>query len=210
MAAKYIHTYDAMGRNTGYEEYSATLDKNLTVSQRHAYVLDEKGRKIEYIAYESNGTVGTRFVYKYDAKGNKTEEAWYSHTGQLGGRSVYAFDDRNNQTIQAYYNGDGALNWRNVSKYDDTGNRTEWLQYHGDTLRYRVVTIYDTKGRILEQETFEYNAIPNVITSHAPEPGKVVYNYDDEKRMKQVCSTSIVFSVQRQLEFPFIPVSLLS
>jgi hypothetical protein len=30
ITAKYVHTYDAHGRSTGYEEYAAVLDKTLT------------------------------------------------------------------------------------------------------------------------------------------------------------------------------------
>lgn len=186
ITAKYIHTYDVKGRGTGYEEYSATLDKSLTTPRRHVYTLDEEGRRVEYIVHESNRSVGTKFVYKYDAKGYLTEEEWYAHTGQLGGRSVYTFDEKGNQTTQTNYNGDGALNWKNISKYDDNGNITEWLQYEGHTLRYKIISSYDRKGRILEKETFEFNAIPGVIRSHAPAPGKVVSTYDDEKRTKEV------------------------
>lgn len=190
ITAKYMHTYDAKGRNTGYEEYSATLDKTLTIPRHHVYTLDDTGRRVEYIVYESNGSVGTRFVYKYDPKGNLTDEEWYPHTGQLGGRTLYIFDERGNQTTQASYNGDGVLHWKNSSKYDDEGNRTEWLQYQGNTFRYKITSSYDSKGRILENETLEFNSTPGVFTSHAPEPGKVVYTYDDEKRTKEVATYS--------------------
>ena len=169
---KLVYTYDAKGRNTGYEEYSAIGDKSLTTPRRHVYTLDEAGRKVQYSVHESNGSVGTRFVYKYDAKGRKTEEEWYGAQGHLGGKSVYAFDERGNQTIQAYYHGDGPLNWKNVSKYDANGNRTEWLQYHGDILRYKIVSSHDAKGRILEEETFEYNAPPNIHTITCPRAWK--------------------------------------
>ena len=191
IAAKYLHTYNARGCNTGYEEYSAMLDKSLTIPRRHVYRLDEEGRKVEYIVFESNGTVGTRFVYKYDAKGNLIEEEWYAHTGHLGGKSVYTFNEKGKQTTQTSYSGDGTLNWKNISKYDGNGNKAEWLQYQGNTLRYKITSSYDSKGRILEQETFEFNGIPGSYTSHAPEPGKVVYTYDDEKRTKEVVTYEV-------------------
>ena len=188
---KIKHTYDAMGRNTGYEEYSALLDKSLTIPRRHVYTLDEEGRKVEYIVFESDGSVGTRFVYKYDAKGNLIEEQWYAHTGLLGGKSVYTFNEKGKQTTQAYYSGDGTLNWKNISQYDLQGNRNVWLQHQAETLRYKVTSSYDSKGRIQENETFEFNGNPNVHTTHAPEPGKVVYTYDDEKRTKEVATYEV-------------------
>ena len=75
ITAKYVHTYDAYGRSTGYEEYAALLDKTLTIPRRHVYTLNEQLRKVEYIVFESDGSVGTRFVYKYDVKGNLTDAA---------------------------------------------------------------------------------------------------------------------------------------
>ena len=203
VTAKYTHTYDAKGRGTGYEEFSATLDKSLTIPRRHVFKLDEEGRRVEYIVFESDGSVGTRFVYKYDAKGKLTEEEWYAHTGQLGGKSVSTFDEKGNQTTQAYYSGDGTLNWKNISKYDGYGNRVEWLQYQGDTIRYKITQSYDSKGRILEKETFEFNAIPGVYTSHAPEAGKVIYTYDDEKGTKEVATYEVNGTLKGKIVYTY-------
>jgi YD repeat-containing protein len=186
---KLVHTYDANGRSTGYEEYAAILDKSLTIPRRHVYKLNEEGRKVEYIVFESNGSVDTRFVYKYDAKGNLTEQQWYAHTGRLGGTLVYTFDEKGNETSQTSYLGDSALSWKNISKYDDNGNKTESLQYHGNTLRYKILHSYDGQGRILEKETVEFNSPPNALPpAHSPEPGKVIYTYDDDKRTKEVAT----------------------
>lgn len=187
VSAKYVHTYDEKGRSTGYEEYSATLDKTLTVPRKHVYILDERGNKIEYKVYESDGTTAIRFTYKYDAKGNKIEEGFYYHTGRFGGKTVYTYDESGNQTGQTSYGADGAVNSRTVTKFDGKGNVTERLQYQGDTLRYKFIFSYDEKGRVLESETIEFDAGPS-RWSHAPVPGKVVYAYDDEKRTKEVAS----------------------
>jgi hypothetical protein len=45
---------------------------------------------------------------------------------------------------------------------------------------------YDDLGRVTEEETLEFNAPPNVRTSHAPVPGKIVYAYNDSIRTKEV------------------------
>jgi hypothetical protein len=191
ITARHLYTYDASGRSTGYEEYVALLDKTLATPRCHVYTLNAAGRKVEYTVFESNGTAGTRFVYKYDAKGNLIEEQWYAHTGRLGGRTVYTFDDVGNQTSQTSYEGNGSLNWKNISKYDANGNNTEFLQYHGNTLRYKMLHSYDSKGRILEKEILEFNSGPSSFPSHAPVPGKIVYTYDDEKRTKEVATYKV-------------------
>ena len=200
---KLVHTYDANGRNTGYEEYPALLDKTLTIPRRHVYKLDEAGRRVEYTLFESNGSFGTRFVYKYDAKGNMTEQQWYVHTGRLGGRLVRTFDENGNQTSEASYQPNGALDWKSISKYDANGNKTEWLQHRGTTLRYKILFSYDSKGRMLEKETFEFNSTPGVYTTHSPEPGKVVYTYDDEKKTKEVATYNLDGTLKEKILYAY-------
>lgn len=133
-----------------------------------------------------------------------TEEQWFTHTGQLGGRTVSTFDEKGNQTSQMSYQADGALSWKNISKYDGNGNRTESLQHYGNTLRYKVLYSYDSKGRILETETFEFNRLPSELrSSHAPEPGKVVYTYDDDKRTKALATYDVDGTLKGKVAYAY-------
>ena len=79
----------------------------------------------------------------------------------------------------------------------------EWLQYQGDTLRYKVISKYDNKSRIIENETVEFNSIPGVYISHAPQPGRVVYNYDDEKRTKEVATYDVGGTLKGRLVYAY-------
>ena len=188
VSQRLVYTYDAEGRNTGYEEYSSLVDKSLSKPRRHVYALDGAGRMVEYTVYESDGSAGSRFTYAYDAAGNKTEEAFYSWQGVLRGRLVYAYDARGNVLTQTSYDAGDAVSWKDVNVYDAEGRKTESAQYHGDKLRYRFFYKYDAKGRQKEVETREFDALPDLRPSHAPEPGRVVYTYDDEKRTKDVAA----------------------
>ncbi len=183
---KIVYTFDAKGRSIGYDEYHTISDKIITLPRKHIYTLDDNGNKIEYRVFESNGTPASRFVYKYDLKGNKIEDSFYYHTGQFGGKTVYTFDDRGNQTSQTLYSADGIVSGKTIFTFDDKGNDTQAINYQGGILRYKFISKYDGKGRILEKETIEFNAIPNVTTSHAPIPGKVIFTYDDKKRTKEI------------------------
>jgi len=184
--SRFVYTYDDAGRNTGYEEYSSIVDKKTAKPRRHVYRLDDAGRTVEYIVYESDGSAGSRFTYAFDAAGNKTEEAFYSWQGVRTGRLVYTYDAGGRLLTQTSYNADAAVGWKNVNAYDPQGNKTESAQYHGETLRYKFFYKYDAKGRVREMETREFNAVPNLRTSHGPEPGRVVYTYDDGRRTKEV------------------------
>lgn len=186
--SRLVYTYDAAGRNTGYEEYSTVADKSSDQPRRHVYKLDDAGRMSEYTVYESDGSAGSRFTYAYDAAGRKTEEAFYSWQGKRTGRLVYAYDGRGRLLTQTSYGGDDAVSWKNINVYGAEGDKTESAQYQGETLRYRFFYKYDAKGRVKEVLTREFNAVPNLRASHAPEPGRVVNVYDDEKGAKDVAT----------------------
>lgn len=196
--ARHVYSYDANGRSTGYEEYSAILDKKLSTPRRHVYKLDKEGRRVEYLVLDSNESVSSRSVHKYDAKGNKIEDQWYTYTGELSAKMVYTFDEKGRQISQAAYEGDSVLTWKNFWKYDVNGNKTESMQYEGEILRYKVIYSFNVKGKILEEETFEFNRPPNSFTTHAPEPGKKIYTYDEEKRTLEVTTYAIDGSLKRR------------
>jgi hypothetical protein len=195
-----VYTYDAAGRNTGYEEYVSLVDPSLKKPRRHVYALDGAGRPSEYTVYDTGGGVESRFTYAYDAAGNKTEEAFYGWQGRRAGRLVYTYDARGRVLTQTSYNAADEAAWKNVNVYDPEGRKTESAQYQGGTLRYRFFYKYDAKGRAKEEETREFNAAPNQLrASHAPEPGRVVYTYDDEKGSKEVASYDARGALKRRL-----------
>ena len=185
---RYIHTYDLKGRCTGYEEYSSAVDKTLATPRKHIYTLDDQGARIEYKVIGSDGTLADRFTYKYDAHGNEIEYRYYNHTGLLGGKTVSTYDGSGNQTSQIACRADDSVLWKISSIFDGAGNRIEQLEYVGETLRYKITYRYDEKKRVLEEETTEFNPLPDyeLTPSHSPVPGKVLYTYDDEKRTKDV------------------------
>lgn len=188
VSQRLVYTYDAEGRNTGYEEYASLVDRSLSKPRRHVYALDGAGRTVEYTVYDSDGGLASRFTYAYDAAGNKTEEAFYSWQGVRTGRLVYAYDARGNVLTQTSYDRDDSVSWKNVNVYDAEGRKTESAQYQGGRLKYRFFYKYDAKGRQKEVETREFNAVAELRPSHAPEPGRVVYTYDDEKGTKEAAA----------------------
>ena len=205
ISGKFIHTFDLKGRCTGYEEYSSAVDKTLTAPRKHIYTLDENGSRIEYKVIGSDGAPDSRFTYKYDAKGNEIEYRYYFHTGLLGGITASTYDERGNQTSQIAYGRDGSIQWKVSSIFDGEGNRIERLQYEGDRLRYKITCRYDEKKRILEEETMEFNPLPDyeLPRSHAPVPGKVLYTYDDEKRTKEVATYGPGGSLKNRIAYTY-------
>lgn len=181
------YTYDALGRNTGYNEsYRLASNQSLSSPRKHTYTLDHNGRIVEFILYEADGSAGSRFTYKYDDKGNKIEQAYYAWTGARTGRLTYSYDAAGRRLSETSYDSHGAVSWKTVNTYDSNGRVAEWVQYQGEVLRYKKLFKYDHKGGLAEVETLEFNAPPNLHISHAPVPGKIVYTYDDKRRSKEI------------------------
>jgi hypothetical protein len=186
ISERLVYTYDVLDRNTGYEEYSRTLDKSISKPRKHVYSLDQNGRIVEYIVYEMDGTPGSRFTYEYDARGNKVEEDFYSWTGTRIGRLVYTYDEAGRRLTETSYDRDAGVSWKVINSYDAGARSVERTQYQGSVLRYKVLTRHDDKGRVVEQETLEFNAPRNLHTDHAPVPGKITYAYNDSDRTREV------------------------
>lgn len=181
-----VYTFDALGRNTGYDEFSSAVDKKLATPRRHIYVVDGNARIIEYTVFDSDGSLNSRFTYEYDAKGNKLAENFYSWMGTRGNRVVYTYDEKGHQLSATCYKADDTVSWKTTTSYDTDGRKIEWSNFQAGILRYKIKYRYDDQGRISEEETFEFNAPPNLITSHSPVPGKIVYDYNDSERTKEV------------------------
>ena len=186
---KLVYTYDALKRNTVYDEYFHLTGQALLGPRKHIYTLDANGRPVDFILYESDGTAGSHFTYAYDQNGNKTEECFSHLNGKCMGRMAYTYDAKGHQLTQSSYTNDGTLAWKNVSTFDSSGHQIEWLQYQNGILRYQRVFRYDDLGRISEQETSEFNKPLNGFSDHAPEPGKIVYTYSEHS--KQIANYNV-------------------
>jgi hypothetical protein len=186
MTSKTVYAYDREGRLQGYDSYSSIVDKTFSKPQKNAYKLDDKGNVLEYVNYQSDGSLGNRFIYRYDAKGNKLEEAFYAWNGTRTGKLLNTYDEAGRILSQASYNMDDSVAWKSAYVYNAKGQKVEATQYIAGNLRYRVTFNYDDRNRLVEQMTLEFNKTPGLRSSHAPEPGKIIYSYDDRERTKEV------------------------
>jgi len=188
--------YDSKGRIIGYgdakkDRYHSTIE------------YDSNGNRIEALMYEGDG-IQTREVYTYDDKGRKIEQSRLADAGAYHERLTYAYDTAGRLTeTSAYYS--GLLTQKHRNDYNATGKLVkeatvnyQWprqdssVEYSYDKLgreieRYvdteilweKVQTLYDAKGRVAQRTTFMEYKQKNVIQSHAPEPGRVVFSYND-------------------------------
>ena len=188
--------YDSEGRISGYgdpkkDRYHSTIE------------YDSKGNPMEIRNYEGDA-VQTRVLYTYDDKGQKIEQSRVADGGAYHERLTYAYNASGQLTeMAAYYN--GTLKEKHLKTYNGAGNleKEESLNYElpgqNSTVEYlydkfgreieryvvtailwsKVQTLYDAKGRVAQRTTFMEYKQRNVMQTHAPKPGRVVFRYND-------------------------------
>jgi len=181
VAQRCVYTFDAQGRATRYEEYSA----GLSVPRKHVYVLGGKGERAEYRIVQPDGKPGEKRLYVYDARGRLAEERLHEHKGQLLSRNVHAYDEAGRPVSQTRYDADGAVSSVATVSYDAQGRPVERARQEGGVLMYRIVYRYDSRGRLIEQETVGSVLDADVPAAEAHQPGRVSYVYKDGKQPKE-------------------------
>jgi len=214
LRSRLVYTWDERGRNTGWDYYAVPRGGGLhtpttsptgtpppTLRERHVYVLDEAGHRIEERKLLPNGTLLGRMAFAYDSAGRTRLMTSFDHRGEessrtaqeydaagrvraqrffhAGGkesRTVYVYDERGNLALMESYDFDGRLEARQVTRYDGAGRKREEEIYHDARPRWRVEYRYDAEGRLREKETFDKNPRPDVMPA-THERGKVVYTY---------------------------------
>ena len=181
VAQRLVYTFDAQGRATGYEEYSG----GLSTPRRHIYVLGEKGERVEYKIVQPDGKPGEKRLYKYDSQGRLVEELLHEHKGQLLSRNVHAYDEAGRPISQTRYDADGSVSSVARVSYDAQGRPVERTRHEGGVLTYRIRYRYDSRGRVVEQETVGSVLDADVPPAEAHPPGRVSYVYKDGKQPKE-------------------------
>jgi YD repeat-containing protein len=181
VAQRLVYTFDARGRATGYEEYSAGVD----TPRRHVYVLGEKGERVEYKIVQPDGKAGEKRLYKYDAQGRLVEELLHEHKGQLLSRNVHAYDGAGRPVSQTRYDADGTVSSVARVTYDAQGRPVERTRHEGGVRMYRIVYRYDSRGRLIEQETVGSVLDADVPPAEVHQPGRVSYVYKSGNRPQE-------------------------
>jgi hypothetical protein len=180
ISSKVISFYDNRGRNIGNNAFSSSLDKTLTAPSKTELILDATGNVAVMRVYPAsdNSKPDLEYTYKYNVRGNEIERNY----GKAIGKSVMTFDKNNNKTSETNSNGAGVVYGKNFTEYNEKNQKTKLSIYDYETLRYEIRYKYDEKERLSEIETHEFNAVPNVRYSHAPEAGKVIYTYNEKRK----------------------------
>lgn len=199
VAQTLVYTFDERGRPTGYEEYTGTLD----APRRHVYVTDEEGRRIEYRIVQPDGAGGEKYLYKYDAAGNLVEEALREHKGALVSRNTFAYDDAGRQLSQTRYDADGSLSSTYSITYDAHGKPVERVRHEGGILTYRIRYTYDSKRRLITQETVGSVLEADVPPTEAHAPGRVVYVYKGKDWPREAIAYDADGPVRERLAYEY-------
>ena len=125
--AKYLHVFDANGRQTETSEFTAKG----AVVDRLVFAYDAAGNLTSTTGFDSDGKISWKTVTVYDSNGNKTEESEYNASDMLVNKSIWKTSPEK-QSEEAYYNADGALLGKTIVKFDDAGRDSEVCSYNAD------------------------------------------------------------------------------
>jgi YD repeat-containing protein len=172
-----ILDYDSKGNRIAARSYDSDL-----LQTRETYTYDDKQRKIEQSRFADSGAYHERITYTYNPAGQLTEMAVY-------------YSQALTQKHLKTYDGGGKLVKEVSISYQSPGQNSTVLYLHdksGRVIETRVdteilwsktQTIYDAKGQVAQRETFMEYKKRNVSQSHAPEPGKIVFRYNDRNQV---------------------------
>jgi hypothetical protein len=202
-----VHVIDAKGRVSGMKEYEADAGgSGERVTYWSKLLYDKKGRLVETRGYNGNGLTlrtmasynaagllikETRIAdggaweetkkYGYDSNGRRTSTL-FSKNGKTERLIEEAHDKSGNLISYKYSSPDGQND--QVAKYvfDAKGREIE-RSGENSISKSKVVTSYDSKGRVSCRVTqFAYKR-PNISMSHAPKLGGVEFRYDENDKL---------------------------
>jgi hypothetical protein len=168
-------------------------------------VLGEKGERVEYKIVQPDGKAGEKRLYKYDAQGRLAEELLHEHKGQLLSRNVHAYDEAGRPVSQTRYDADGSVSSVAKVTYDAQGRPAERTRHEGGVLMYRIVYRYDSRGRLVEQETAGSVLDADVPPAEAHPPGRVSYVYKDGKQPKEATRYAPDGTARERIVFQYDP-----
>lgn len=184
--SKVIYLYDERGRKIGDKSYSGSTGRLEETPTLTELALNDSGKTAELKVYYSGAaTAEVRHIFKYDERGNLLETDY-----GLAGKSVMTYDAQNNRTSRLNSNLSGIVYNKSFAEYNKHRIIKSTI-YEAEELRYEQKFKYDATHRLIEVETTEFNRPPNMFSSHAPEPGKLIYNYDEQNKIRWTTKYSL-------------------
>lgn len=206
---KSVLLYDSAGKQIGSRAYRNTDSQPISTS---TWRYDANGNLAE-VRVHDQGVLELLMVYTYDNHRRKVEESRFGDDGAFRDRDVYAYNAAGQLVETAYYHNE-VLTGKVHRKYNETGSLMKETQFNivhpESTVEYvydssgreieqrvdteilwsKVQTSYDRNGRVAMRETSMGYKHANVYVTHAPEPGQVVFRYDDRGKVVEEISYS--------------------
>ena len=201
-----VHAIDANGRVSGWKEYEVDAGgsgERLTAWSEWLY--DKTGNRVETRVYNDKGLT-LQIMASYNAAGLVIEETMIEDGGAWKQTKKYGYDSNGRRTStlintsgktalieEAYDKRGNLINYKSsgpdgqneqIAKYvfDAKGREIE-RSGEGPFSKSKVVTFYDSKGRVSRRVTQFAYKLPNISMSHAPEPGAVEFRYDENDKL---------------------------
>jgi hypothetical protein len=146
-------------------------ERNMADNQKEIYTYNNRGN-ITSINYYNNDKPDGFKTFKYSSKMLREKTAYYFDSTLIQkGLFKYFHGKIKEELYQDLNSGTIKYKW----KYDLYGNKSDLLVYYDDSLARRSVLRYDTRGNVLECNTFDHNGnMTNYYLAKYDEKGNLV------------------------------------
>jgi len=145
-------TYNIDGNELEYVDSSFRATGATAIHVRLLHKYNEVGRVIEDAEWLENKLLH-KITYAYAADGYKTEDIVCDPAGEIEGKSVFIYDDYGNEKERDYHN--ERLVAKRYSEYNKQNNLVKETSYVNDTIQHTSRYIYDAKGNMIEDFTYD-------------------------------------------------------
>ena len=185
---RFIWRYD---NNRNNIEFIAYVNDSIFLKELAKY--NEKNQLIEFKRYFDDGKLGHKTSYSYDKNGNEIEYAYQSNYSLSKTKKIY---NTSNQLIEEQnFDEDDKLKRSYTYKYNINGklieenesNEGKFVKKEATTYNTKgdktSITNYDSKGVILNNETFIYNSEDALIEQvYTNKTSKTVASYEYDQK----------------------------
>ena len=165
---------------------------------------ENKNNKLVKITSDNNGNVieeiydnNTKVVLEYDKNSNIVLETWYNTQNSIIYCEKHQYDFNENGNLKASYFAkfDGPQtnnNWQVIEEFDEEGNlisvkkdyegdgNIDFVEEYDHVLASRTKTIYNSEGKIINVQQYEYDFDGNLMSVKFDKDGDGTIEYEQK------------------------------
>lgn len=187
LTSKLVFKYN----KTGERVLTKIYDKSGNVIEKQISKFDKKGNQIEEIIYHKNDYVNRHDKYIYGGQnGDKLVEITSTYEGNKNRDIEYSYNN-NGELIESrrtLYDNKGKISDYEGAKFNDEGQLIEKIKTDRHNRERRSIYVYDKKGSVVEEITYEQGIIVSKTKKVYDIAGNEIESYEwaENERLRSI------------------------